>query len=121
MAGHMAATILIVDDEEFIVDLLATLLEDEGYRVLRAFNGIEALRFLECERPALMLTDNMMPQMSGLELVYHLHTNPHLAVPVIMMSAVTLMPPPPPSIVFVRKPFDLERLLATIVAQLPAD
>lgn len=112
----MAATILIVDDEEFIVDLLATLLEDEGYRVLRAFNGIEALRHLERERPALLLTDNMMPQMSGLELVHHLHANPRLAVPVIMMSAVALIPPPP--IVFVRKPFDLDGLLATIQAQL---
>jgi len=114
----MAATILIVDNEEFIVDLLATLLEDEGYRVLRAFNGIEALRHLECERPALLLTDNMMPQMSGLELVHHLHANPRLAVPVIVMSAVTLIPPPLPPIVFVRKPFDLERLLATIQTQL---
>jgi len=114
----MAATILIVDDEEFIVDLLATLLEDEGYRVLRAFNGVEALRYLEQERPALLLTDNMMPQMSGLELVGYLHANPHLAVPVIMMSAVLLTPPPPPSIIFVRKPFDLDRLLATIEAQL---
>lgn len=114
----MAATILIVDYEEFIVDLLATLLEDEGYRVLRAFNGIEALRYLERERPALLLTDNMMPQMSGLELVRYLHANPHLAVPVIMMSAVMLTPPLPPPIVFVRKPFDLDRLLATIQAQL---
>jgi CheY-like chemotaxis protein len=112
----MVATILIVDDEEFIVDLLATLLEDEGYRVLRAFNGVEALRHLEAERPALLLTDNMMPRMSGLELVRHLHANPHLAVPVIMMSAVLLTPPWP--IVFVRKPFDLDRLLATIQAQL---
>ncbi len=114
----MPATILIVDDEEFIVDLLATLLEDEGYRVLRAFNGVEALRHLEHERPALMLTDNMMPRMSGLELVRYLHANPHLAVPVIMMSAVLLTPPPRPPIVFVRKPFDLDRLLATIEQQL---
>jgi len=116
----MAATILIVDDEEFIVDLLATLLEDEGYRVLRAFNGIEALRYLEQERPALLLTDNMMPEMTGLELVHHLHANPHLAVPMIMMSAVTLTPPPPPSIAFVRKPFDLDQLLMTIKASITA-
>jgi CheY-like chemotaxis protein len=114
----MVATILIADDEEFIVDLLATLLEDEGYRVLRAFNGVEALRHLEQERPALLLTDNMMPRMSGMELVHHLHANPHLAVPVIMMSAVQLVPSPPPPIIFVRKPFDLDRLLATIETQI---
>jgi len=112
----MVTTILIVDDEEFIVELLATLLEDEGYRVLRAHNGVEALRHLERERPALLLTDNMMPRMSGLELVQHLHANPHLAVPVIMMSAVLLIPPPP--IICVRKPFDLDCLLATIEAWL---
>ncbi len=114
----MAATILIVDDEEFIVDLLATLLEDEGYRVLRAFNGEEALRYLERERPALLLTDNMMPRMSGMELVQYLQANPHLAVPVIMMSAVMLTPPPPLSVIFVRKPFDLDRLLAMIETQI---
>lgn len=116
----MAATILIADDEEFIVDLLATLLEDEGYRVLRAFNGVEALRHLEQERPALLLTDNMMPRMSGLELIQHLHANPHLAVPVIMMSAVLVMPPPPSPTIFIRKPFDLDRLLVMIEAQLTA-
>ncbi len=54
--------------------------------------------------------------MSGLELVQHLHANPHLAVPVIMMSAVLLIPPPP--IICVRKPFDLDCLLATIEARL---
>lgn len=114
----MVVTILVADDEEFIVELLATLLEDEGYRVLRAFNGAEALHYLEQERPALLLTDNMMPRMSGLDLVNYLHTHPALAVPVILMSAVALTPPPSPAVTFVRKPFDLERLLTVIAQQL---
>lgn len=109
-------TILVADDEEFIVELLATLLEDEGYRVLRAFNGLEALYYLEQERPALLLTDNMMPRMSGLELVNYLQAHPTLAVPVILMSAIMITPPP--SVVFIRKPFDLDQLLAVVEQRL---
>ena len=57
----MSAKILIADDEEFIVDLLATLLEDEGFTVLRAYDGAQALAIAERERPDLILSDVMMP------------------------------------------------------------
>ena len=115
----MPATILVADDESFIVDLLAEVLEDEGHRVVRAYNGAEARERVERDRPDLILTDNMMPRLSGLELIAWLHGRPDLAVPVILMSAVTPIPAPPPPTHFLPKPFDLEDVLAR-VAQLLA-
>jgi signal transduction histidine kinase len=60
-------TILIVDDEEVIRDLCAKALS--GYRSLQAGNGVEALRLLENEKVDVILTDVMMPEMNGLELL----------------------------------------------------
>ena len=81
----MTRTILIADDEEFIVDLLATLLEDEQYRVLRAYDGEEALRAAEREHPHLIITDVMMPKMQGWEVLRELRRDS--TVPVLMLTA----------------------------------
>jgi DNA-binding response OmpR family regulator len=99
------------------VEVLASLLEDEGYCVLRAHDGVAALAIIRRDRPALLLTDNAMPAMSGVELVAYLHAHPHLAISVILMSAVTpvLMPP---RTSFIAKPFDIEDVLAKVGAVL---
>lgn len=110
----MPATILVADDDRPIADLVALLLEDEGYVVLCAYNGQHALRQLELAACDLLITDNMMPGLTGLELVAHLHAHPALAVPVIMMSAVRPFHAPPPPTVFLPKPFDLTNLLALV-------
>ncbi|WP_256345401.1 PleD family two-component system response regulator, partial [Pseudomonas sp. F1002] len=60
-------TILVVDDEYLIADILGYALEDEGYMVVKASNGQKALEVLERERPALIITDFMMPVMDGQE------------------------------------------------------
>jgi CheY-like chemotaxis protein len=116
----MAATILIVDDEVGILDLLELVLEDEGYQVLRAGNATEALAALERERPDLLLLDNMMPGMSGAALMEHARARLGWAVPVILMSAAPPGPLHPPPSAYLPKPFDLDAPLALAADLLPA-
>lgn len=63
----MAASILVVDDEEAIVSSLSSILEDEGYEVSVAKSGAEALKTYMADPPDLMLLDIWMPDMDGLE------------------------------------------------------
>ena len=66
-------TILIVDDEYLIADILGYAMEDEGYMVVKASNGRRGLEVLDRERPELVITDFMMPVMDGLESVSYTH------------------------------------------------
>lgn len=82
------ATILIVDDEEPVRDLLAILLEDAGHRTLRAIHGRQALDLIEAEPPDLVISDVMMPVLNGHELEERLQARPGTRhIPVILMSA----------------------------------
>jgi len=82
------ATILVVDDEEPVRQLLAAIFADHGYRSLQARNGRHALEVLNGERPDLVLTDVMMPLLTGADLCRHLKADPATrAIPVILMSA----------------------------------
>lgn len=102
------ATVLIVDDERHIVDLLDDLFRDEGYRVRRAYDGLAALAALDREMPDLVIADVMMPRLDGLTLYNRIRERTrHL--PVILMSAAVT----PRSIdaTFVPKPFDIDILL----------
>ena len=63
----MSASVLIVDDEESILTSLNSILQDEGYEVTLAKNGVEALRIYTTDPPDLMLLDIWMPEMDGLE------------------------------------------------------
>ena len=82
------ATILIVDDEPFNVDLLEQQLEEQGYHTLAASNGAEALQILSEHKPDLVLLDWMMPEMSGIEVLEKLRATPECrALPVIMLTA----------------------------------
>jgi DNA-binding response OmpR family regulator len=80
-------TILVVDDEFLIADVLVDALEEEGFRVLTASNGRKALDVMGRERPALVVTDFMMPTMNGLELARAIKSDPEsVSVPVILLS-----------------------------------
>jgi CheY-like chemotaxis protein len=81
-------TILVVDDEEPVRQILAAVLADHGYHALEARNGKHAIEVLEGERPDLVLTDVMMPILTGKDLCRHLKADPATrAIPVILMSA----------------------------------
>lgn len=80
-------TILVVDDEFLVADVLAFALEDEGFMVVRASNGRKALDILDRERPDLVITDFMMPVMNGLEFAEAIKCRyDGMCMPIILMS-----------------------------------
>jgi two-component system, OmpR family, response regulator VicR len=109
--------ILIVEDEQSIATLLCDALEDEGYTVLIARNGQDALDLLSVTRPALVLTDVMMPILDGLALCRAIQADPtYQAIPVIVMSAIAgaLDSQGCRAIGFLKKPFDLQHVVDTV-------
>jgi CheY-like chemotaxis protein len=111
-------TVLIVDDEPSIVALLSELLEEAGYRALRARNGRMALAIAQHERPSLVITDRNMPVLDGVSLVRRLRSNPRTCdIPILMMSSAWSSAgnvDAAEQVPFVAKPFDLEDLLAAV-------
>ena len=80
-------TILVVDDEEAIAEAVRARLENEGFRVLVAFDGPQALEAAAAERPDLVVLDLMLPGMDGLEVCKRLQHDRW--VPVLMLTART--------------------------------
>lgn len=79
--------IVVVDDESLLVDVLAFALEDEGYEVALAYHGKMALDLILESPPALVITDFMMPLMTGLELAQDLKARPEYQdLPIILVS-----------------------------------
>jgi DNA-binding response OmpR family regulator len=111
-------TIVIVDDEFGLADVLTATLSDIGFRVFSAANGTQGLEVMAEHPPDLVLLDYMMPLLDGVGVLKAMRANPKLAdVPVIMMSAM------PETVVrarcqgyvaFLRKPFDFNALLRTV-------
>lgn len=106
-------TILLVDDEYGIVEVLRLLLSDEGYNVLTAADGQQALEVLKEQTPDAVITDQMMPLLSGTELFRAMRKLPALRkVPVVLISSAPLLPASTglPWAMFLQKPFDFEQL-----------
>ncbi len=82
----MGKTILIVDDEKNIVDILRFNMRKEGYDTLEAYDGKSALRLVESENPDLVLLDVMLPEMDGFEVCRHIRQH-NLTIPIIMLTA----------------------------------
>jgi CheY-like chemotaxis protein len=110
-------TVLVVDDERPVRELLAMLLEEFGYTVLRAAHGRQALELVAGQRPDLVISDVMMPLLSGVELCRRLKSDPQSAgIPVILMStAGPHVAKDSGADAFISKPFDLATL-ETLVA-----
>jgi two-component system alkaline phosphatase synthesis response regulator PhoP/two-component system response regulator VicR len=80
--------IMAVDDERHIVRLIQVNLERAGYQVVTAFDGQDALRKVETEKPDAIVLDVMMPKMDGFEVLKRLQANPDTReIPVIMLTA----------------------------------
>jgi CheY-like chemotaxis protein len=84
------AILVVVDDESLVTDILTFLLETEGHTVYAAANGKEALNLISRVQPVLVVTDLMMPVMSGLELARNLRQSSEFRhLPIILCSAVS--------------------------------
>jgi DNA-binding response OmpR family regulator len=86
-----SSTILVVEDDPVILDLLTVNFELEGYVVVRAVDGEDGLAQARAHRPDVVVTDVMMPKRSGLDLLRDLRADPDLSyTPVILLSAKAL-------------------------------
>jgi len=116
----MAERILIVDDDETIVNLLATIFEMEGMIPLKALSAKEALAVMEQGPPDLILLDIMMPELDGFEVLAILRKEQRTKhLPVIILTGLTdkknmLKGWREQADEWVTKPFDPMQLIATI-------
>ncbi|MGH9850180.1 MAG: response regulator [Blastocatellia bacterium] len=82
------ACVLVVDDHQDMIDLMQLVLEGEGFYVAVATDGEQAIELLTQFRPAIIITDLMMPKTTGVELIRHVKSKPELAdIPIVAMSA----------------------------------
>lgn len=111
-------TIAVVEDDNYIGDLLTESLKAEHYHVIRAWSGTEALMLFEKQRPDLILLDLMLPGLSGEELLPHIRS-----IPVIVVSAKTRTDDKVKLLLegaadYLTKPFEIRELLARVEVQL---
>lgn len=85
----MSKTILLVDDEPHVLEVLRVTLEDLGFSLLEAEDGPKALQIARDQKPDLVILDVMLPNMSGLEVCRSLHEarDGDIRIPVIMLTA----------------------------------
>ena len=117
-------TVLVVDDEFGVAEVLDAILSDEGYRVITAIDGRQALTCIAEQRPDLVLLDYMMPVLDGVAVLRALSADPAAQdLPVVVMSAL-----PEEAIsmetkrysAFLRKPFRIKTVLAAVARAMPA-
>ena len=116
-----AETILIVDDNREIVDSLGKLLKLEGYFILTAYDGMEALAVLEKNPVDLILLDVMMPRLNGLSALMKIRE--HHKIPCIILSAKTEESDKVSGLMlgaddYISKPYNAAELIARVKAQL---
>ena len=78
-------TILVCDDEKDIVDAIEIYLSQEGYRILKAYDGLQALEILKTEEVHLLLLDVMMPKLDGIHTIMKIRETS--SIPIIVLSA----------------------------------
>jgi CheY-like chemotaxis protein len=103
--------VLVVDDDAEIRETLSALLEHEGYTVLSAENGKQALEHLHQTTPSCVLLDLMMPVMSGWEVLEEVQESAELStIPIVVVSAMCA----PGARHCLQKPVDLDELLDVV-------
>jgi DNA-binding response OmpR family regulator len=119
--GIKEGKLLVVEDVPNILELLEVTLRFKGYEVITARDGKEALEKVTQERPALIITDILMPKMDGFAFVHELRSHPEYTdIPVIFLSATFITPEDKNfalslgAAFFVEKPIDTEEFLLTI-------
>lgn len=114
------ATILVVDDDEFLRKMVGKILQEENYQLVFAASGLEALSILQTTVPDLILMDIMMPGLTGIETLRQIKALPQLTnVPVVMLTGnsegvVVVESIKEGARDFVVKPFDRNKLITKI-------
>ena len=85
-----SATLLIIDDDDVVRASIAAYLEDSGFKVLQANNGVQGLELFDREQPDLLVCDLRMPQIDGLELIRRINGKAS-EIPVIVLSGAGVM------------------------------
>lgn len=113
-----AKSVLVIDDDLAILDMIAELLGYEGYQVITSCSGADALARAEAEAPALILLDLMMPEMSGWQVIAALRARPQTrGIPVVLLSARRDLTSTAQDLgveQFLEKPFELDDLLQVV-------
>jgi CheY-like chemotaxis protein len=111
-------TVLVVDDDPDVRDTIADVLGTEGYRVLEASEGKEALRVLELARPNLIILDMLMPVMNGRAFLEEQRRIPAVAdIPVLVITAYGVAHEDAARLKtagFLKKPMEIRELLQTV-------
>ena len=89
----MPRTILLVDDETLVLDIACKKLQNNGYTVLTATNGVEALKVLEKHKPELIVLDIQMPIMNGYSFLMEIEKRGLMDIPLIILTAFDAMEP----------------------------
>lgn len=120
----MGKKILIIEDEDEFYFFYEMMLENTGYAVQRAVDGVQAFDMIKEEKPDLIILDLLLDQMKGEDFLKQLKSNPRYAViPIIIASSFSprsfkTIFEVDPDLTFLEKPFSQERLLAEIKARI---
>ncbi|HCV43470.1 MAG TPA: hypothetical protein DGH68_08285, partial [Bacteroidetes bacterium] len=84
-------TVLVIDDDRAATDLVQVILENEGYRVLKAFHGKDGVELAAREHPDLVILDLIMPEMSGFNVAYQLkHIPATRSIPIVVLTSMEI-------------------------------
>lgn len=115
--SHNSKTVLVVDDDQDLISLVAMVLESEGYGVQTAADGREALEAVERGMPDLILLDMKMPIMDGWEFAREFRTKYDLQSPIVVMTAAAdarQCTEEIGAVGWIGKPFDLDMLVGAV-------
>lgn len=120
VVSNYRGTILVIDDEPFIIRILKTILESAGYRVLTADNGLEGMKKCKDIIPDLILLDLMMPEVDGYEFTQIIRSEKGFeGIPIVILSARSLTQDQGKAFkmganFYMQKPIEREKLLGVI-------
>ena len=122
----MAKSVLIIDNDESIVEFLSFFFESKGFKVYTALDGVEGVNLAMVHKPSVIISDMMMGQMHGFEVLQRIRSHPELASAVLIVASAKSYKPDIDrarqlgATDYVVKPFKAEELYAMVERHLAA-
>lgn len=117
--GQRPPTVLVIDDKDYVADMIATALELESLQTHVAYNGRDGLHQADKLALDLRVIDIMMPHLGGIELIERIRPSTQLNdMPVILISPGARPKAQLPNVTFIPKPFDMDELLEVATSTL---